>query len=148
MKISSFENGQNIDHVRAELKKAIAEVEERLGITISLNGSAKYAHDGQTFVFKEISVGIKIDSPYMEGVDPAIVQELNRHPDTAGRLLHVFEYMGRKHVIVGRKAAKILFKPLGEPKSGIKLYNIKMSDYTVGALAFKAAIANSKPMAS
>jgi len=146
MKISSFENGQNIDIVRDAIREALAKVEAEFGVTISTSRKAMYDSTGTNFTMKDLTVVIKEESPYMKDIPADVVVELNKHADTRGKLLHKATYQGKDFVIVGRRAAKILFKEFGQPNSPVRIWRIKMNDYSVGARSFLEAIANSKPM--
>lgn len=147
MKISSFADGQNIDLVRAEMKAALEAVETKLGIKIDLGRGQYIRGEDSTFKFKDIAVALSNESPYMEGISAQLVLELNKHADSAGKLLHVFNWAGKDCVIVGRHAAKIYFKFLGDPSSSCKAYPHKMNDYRDPRNEqYRAAIAAAKPM--
>lgn len=136
------------DALSHDIREALAAVAAKHGVQVTYSGKSICSADQKSLAYCKISFHVDQagDSPYLEGVSPAFIAELTKHHDTHTKLLHVMEYGGKKCVIIGRKSAKILFKPLGEPGSSIKVWNAKMDGRDAQAELLRAAVAAAQPL--
>lgn len=112
-KITSF-NKENLRDLRIELNLAFAEIEKKTGVKIAI-GNIGFRSD--TFTFKGSAVlASTVSDPYLQGVDPSMIDNLKRFTYGPKALLKRITIGGRKVVIVGQKGRnRLLYKVEGSP---------------------------------
>lgn len=115
-KIANFDK-LNLQLLRAEMNKALAEVEKSFGVKFDIGN---IGFNEASFKAQLTAVlASKVDNPYLENVSATVINNLVKYAEYKNSLGRTVTFRGTKFVIIGLKGNNFLAKKEGQPSGPI-----------------------------